>query len=112
MNAGQGFRLGIARALLRNPALLILAEPTETLDNDTKSRLDDAYTQILNGRTTIFLPTRLSTVRRVNRIILLHEGKVEAIGTHAELVKNSPIYRHWEYMNFNAFRSAPGNGET
>ncbi|MEZ6047522.1 MAG: ABC transporter ATP-binding protein [Planctomycetaceae bacterium] len=108
LNAGQSFRLGIARALLRNPALLIVSEPSDALDADTKSRLEDAYSQILQNRTTLFIPTRLSTLRRVNRIVLLHEGKVEAIGTHAELVKNSPIYRHWEYMNFNAYRDADG----
>jgi len=108
LDAGQGFRLGLARALLRNPALMIIAEPTEPIDDDTKSLLDDTYNRICRERTVLFLPTRLPTLRRASQIVLLHRGKVESIGTHAELVKLSPLYRHWEYMHFNEFRN---NGE-
>lgn len=105
LDAGQGFRLGLTRAVLRKPALLIIEEPAETLDDDTKAALDDAYTHVARDRTVIFLPTRLSTVRRCDRIILLNRGKVEAIGSHADLVKASPLYRHWEYIRFNQFRT-------
>ena len=66
--------------------------------------LDDTYNRITRGRTTIFLPTRLSTVRRTDVVVLLHRGKVAAIGSHAEVVKNSEAYRHWEYLRYNAFR--------
>ena len=104
LDVGQGFRLGLARAILRNPALLIVEEPTEALDNDTKTMLDDTYTRMTKGRTTIFLPNRLSTVRRTDLVVLLHRGKVEAMGSHAEVVKNSEAYRHWEYLRYNAFR--------
>jgi ABC-type multidrug transport system fused ATPase/permease subunit len=104
LNAGQALRLGLARAVLRKPALLIIEEPAETLDEDTKSLLDDAYTRIVADRTVIFLPSRLSTLRRADRIVLLHRGKVEETGTYANLVKSSPLYRHWEYVRFNEFR--------
>lgn len=104
LDAGESFRLGLARAMLRDPALLIIEEPEETLDDDTKSLLDDAYQRITEGRTVIFLPSRLSTLRRVDRIVLIHRGKVEAIGRHAELIKQAPLYRHWEYMRYNEFR--------
>jgi ABC-type multidrug transport system fused ATPase/permease subunit len=66
--------------------------------------MDDAYNRILRGRTVLFLPTRLSTLRRADRIVFLHRGKVEAAGKHTDLVKNSPLYRHWEYIRFNEFR--------
>ena len=62
LQIGEAFRLALARAMLRNPAVLIIEEPAESLDDDTKALLDDAYNRILKGRTVIFLPTRLSTV--------------------------------------------------
>jgi ATP-binding cassette, subfamily B, bacterial len=104
LDAGQGFRLGLARAILRNPSLLIVEEPTEALDDDTKQLLDDSYGRIVRGRTVIFLPNRLSTLRRSETVVFLHRGKVEAHGTYHELVKNSSLFRHWEYMHFNQFR--------
>lgn len=109
LDAGQGFRLGLARAILRNPALLIIEEPATPLDDDAKSLLDDVYHRITQSRTVIFLPARMSTLRRADRIVLIHRGKVEAVGTHAELIKTSPLYRHWEYTRFNEFRSLTGN---
>jgi ATP-binding cassette, subfamily B, bacterial len=104
LDAGQGFRLGLARAVLRHPAVLIIEEPTETLDEDTKSLLDDAYNRITRDRTVIFLPTRLSTLRRADSVVFLHRGKVEAQGSYQELVRTSSLFRHWEYMRFNQFR--------
>ena len=102
--AGEAFRIGLARAVLRNPAVMIIEEPLETLDNDTKALLDDAYHRMLQDRTVIFLPTRLSTVRRCSQIVLIHEGRVEAIGSHDKLIRSSALYRHWEYVRFNEFR--------
>jgi ABC-type multidrug transport system fused ATPase/permease subunit len=104
LDAGQGFRLGLARAILRNPSLLVIEEPTEALDEDTKSLLDDSYNRIARGRTVIFLPNRLSTLRRSDSVVFLHHGKVEAQGSYHDLVRSSSLFRHWEYMHFNQFR--------
>ncbi|MFQ5731247.1 MAG: ATP-binding cassette domain-containing protein [Planctomycetaceae bacterium] len=105
LDPGQSFRLSLARALLNDPALLIIEEPPDPLDADTKALLDDAYNRILRGRTAIFLPSRLSTVRRADGIVVLHEGKVAAVGKHQTLASSSPLYRHWEYSRFNEFRN-------
>ncbi|MCY2965966.1 MAG: ABC transporter ATP-binding protein, partial [Planctomycetota bacterium] len=104
LDAGQSFRLGLARALLRKPALLIVEEPDVVLDEDTKSLLDDAYKRISQSRTVLFIPRRLSTLRRCEEIVFIHQGKLAAIGPRDRLVKISPLYRHWEYLNFNEFR--------
>jgi len=104
MEVSQRFRLGLTRAIIRNPALLIIEEPHESLDDDSKALLADAYERICKDRTVIFLPGRLSTVRRCDQVIVLHEGRVAAIGPQAKLVSVSAIYRHWEYLNFNEFR--------
>jgi ABC-type multidrug transport system fused ATPase/permease subunit len=102
LDAGQAFRLALTRAILRKPAVLIIEEPVEALDEDTKNLLDDAYHRIVKDRTVIFLPTRLSTVRRCEQVVLIQEGRVAAAGTHDALVKQSEAYRHWEYVTFNA----------
>ena len=90
--------------MVRNPALLIIEEPAVGLDEDTKGLLVDAYDRICRGRTVIFLPNRMSTVRRTDQVVVLHEGKVAALGSHAQLVTQSPVYRHWEYVNFHEYR--------
>ena len=104
LEPGQAFRIALARAALRKPAVLIVEEPDSPLDDDTKAILDDTYQRISQNRTVIFIPHRLSTVRRCDLIVLLAEGKVAAMGSHAELLKNSEVYRHWEYVSFNTFR--------
>ncbi|MCA9078943.1 MAG: ABC transporter ATP-binding protein [Planctomycetaceae bacterium] len=104
LTPGQAYRLGLARAVLRNPAVLIIEEPQVQFDDDTKSMIDDAYQRIAQNRTVIYLPARLTTVKRCGQIVLLHEGKVEAIGSHSELRKGSELYRHWDYVRFNAYR--------
>lgn len=104
LDAGQRFRLSLARAIARKPALLVIEEPEAVLDGETKAMLDDTYQRIGNDRTLIFLPTRLSTVKKCDRIIVLHEGRVAVDGRHDELVRTSEVYRHWEYLRFNVFR--------
>lgn len=101
---GEAFRLGLARAVLRNPALMVIEEPDVIFDNDTKSLLEDAYQRIFPGRTVIILPSRLSTLRMADWVVVLHKGRVETVGKHANLVKTSEVYRHWEYSRFNEFR--------
>jgi ATP-binding cassette subfamily B protein len=104
MDVAQRFRLGLARAMVRNPAVLIIEEPRIALDEDTKALLADAYDRICRDRTVIFLPGRMSTVRRSDQVLVLNEGRIAAIGPQSKLVNMSPIYRHWEYVNFNEFR--------
>ena len=104
LDPGQTFLLGLARALIRDPALLIIEEPVERLDDDTKSLLDDTYARLAKGRTLVFLPNRLSTVRKADQVVFLHKGRVEAVGTYAKLINSAPLMRHWEYVRFNEFR--------
>ncbi len=105
LDRGQAFRLSLARAIVRQPALLVIEEPNITLDASTKAMLDDAYQRISGNRTLIFLPTRLSTVKKCSRIVLIHEGKIAVDGVHEQLVRSSELYRHWEYVRFNPYRS-------
>ncbi|TWT57532.1 putative multidrug export ATP-binding/permease protein [Thalassoglobus neptunius] len=100
---GEKFQIGLARAVLRDPAVLIIQEPDEILGEDLRAAIDDAYQRLSKGRTLIFLPSRLSTIRRADKVVLLHEGRVEAFGSHNDLRKASELYRHWDYINFNAY---------
>jgi ABC-type multidrug transport system fused ATPase/permease subunit len=104
LDPGQIFRLSLARAAVRSPALLIIEEPQIMLDSETKAMLDDAYQRLSANRTVIFLPFRLSTVKKCQRIVLIHEGRVAVDGVHEQLVRTSELYRHWEYVRFNPFR--------
>ena len=90
--------------MLRDPALLIIEEPLLEMTGDEKAHLEDALRRAAAGRTTIVLPSRISTLRNADRIVLLNRGKVEVVGTHDVLLKKSALYRHWEYMHFNEFR--------
>lgn len=104
LDPGQIFRLSLARAAVREPAILIIEEPSIPLDASTKSMLDDAYQRISVNRTVVFLPTRLSTVKRCSRVVVVHDGRVAVDGPHDQLVRSSELYKHWEYMRFNPFR--------
>ena len=74
LNISEKFRIALARAILRDPALMIIEEPLAPLDDDTKSLLDDTYTRVLAGRTVIFLPHRLSTIRNCDKVYLNLRG--------------------------------------
>ena len=104
LTPGQLFRLGLARAVLRDPAVLIVDEPADGLDEDSKNQLDDTFARVFPGRTVILLPGRMTTLRRADRVLLLNRGRVEAAGPREQLAQTSPLYRHWEYLRFNTFR--------
>lgn len=103
LNVGEQFRIALARAILRDPALVIIEEPTITLDDDTKAMVEDTYNRFLPERTAIFLPHRLSTIKSCDRVYLLHKGRIEAAGLHRELLNTSDLYRHIQYLEFNVF---------
>jgi ATP-binding cassette subfamily B protein len=100
LSVSEQFRIALARAILRDPALLIIEEPEAALDEDTKSLLDDTYNRILTGRTCIFLPHRISTLRSCDTVFLVHKGRVVASGGHKELLAANQLYRHLHYLEF------------
>jgi ABC-type multidrug transport system fused ATPase/permease subunit len=101
LRPGDRFRIALARAILRDPAVLIIEEPHDPLDEETRSILDDTYTRILADRTVIFLPHRLSTLLLCARVVLLHHGRVEVDGAHRELLEGHDLYRHLHYLEYN-----------
>jgi ATP-binding cassette, subfamily B, bacterial len=103
LRPGEQFRIALARAILRDPALLIVEEPYTPLDENTKALIDDTFARVLPGRTTVFLPHRLSTIRNCDTVFLLYNGKIEAQGDHRELLKESELYQHLQYLEFNEF---------
>ncbi|MCA9223642.1 MAG: ABC transporter ATP-binding protein, partial [Planctomycetales bacterium] len=100
----ESLRIALSRALLRNPSLLILEEPPAPPTEAETAELDAAIQRVADGRTLILLPHRLATLRSADKIVLLHEGHVHAMGTHAELIQSSDLYRHINYVRFNPFR--------
>jgi ATP-binding cassette subfamily B protein len=103
LRIGEQFRVALARAILRDPALMIIEEPLTPLDDDTKSLLDDTFARVLSGRTVILLPHRLSTIRSCDRVFLVYNGRIEAAGEHRELLAQNELYRHLQYLEFNEF---------
>ncbi|HEY7156374.1 MAG TPA: ABC transporter ATP-binding protein [Gemmataceae bacterium] len=101
LSISEQFRIALARAILRDPALLIIEEPEVALDEETKALLDDTWSRMLPGRTVIFLPHRISTIRSCDTLFLLHKGHVVASGVHKELLAQNSLYRHLHYLEFN-----------
>jgi ATP-binding cassette subfamily B protein len=97
-------RIGVARALLRDPTLVIVEEPPDEMDSPTADLLDQAIEEIADKRTLIVIPTRLNTLRKLDRVFLFHEGKLVDEGSHTELLQRSELYRHLIYQRFNMFR--------
>ncbi len=92
LSGGQKQRLAIARALLTNPALLVLDDATSSVDAETEGEIQHALDRLMRERTTFVIAHRLSTVMRADMILVLDKGRVAARGTHAELLKSSPLY--------------------
>jgi ATP-binding cassette subfamily B protein len=97
LSHGQRQLLAIARALVYNPAILVLDEATSSVDPESEWRIREAMQQLLAGRTSVTIAHRLSTVRHADRILVLHHGRVHEEGTHAALVTRGGLYaRLWE----------------
>lgn len=93
LSGGQRQRIAIARAILKDPAILILDEATSSLDAKSERLVQDALENLMEGRTTIIIAHRLSTIRKVNRILVIKDGEIAESGTHDELTsQNNGIY--------------------
>ena len=103
-SGGQKQRIALARALLVQPAILIMDDSTSAVDLETEAKIKHALDGLMAGRTTFIVAQRIQSVLNADQIIVLDQGRIHAQGTHAELLTSSPIYRE-------IYQSQMGNGE-
>lgn len=94
LSGGQRQRIAIARALLKNPRLLILDEATSALDAESERLVQDALDRLMTGRTTVVIAHRLTTVQRADRILVLQKGNLVEVGTHLTLLEQQGLYHY------------------
>ncbi len=92
LSGGQKQRLAIARALIRNPRVLILDEATSSLDSESEKLIQESLSRLMQGRTTFVVAHRLSTIQNADRIVVLEHGKIAEIGKHEELLQLGQVY--------------------
>jgi ABC-type multidrug transport system fused ATPase/permease subunit len=103
LSGGQRQRIAIARAVLKNPAILILDEATSSLDSESEGLVQDALDKLMLGRTSIVIAHRLSTIKEANKIVVLHQGVIVEEGTHQELLEiENGFYVKLSKMQMNA----------
>jgi ABC-type multidrug transport system fused ATPase/permease subunit len=100
LSGGQKQRIAIARAILKDPAILILDEATSSLDSESEALVQDALENLMKGRTSFVIAHRLSTIRSADKIVLIDKGIVTESGTHTELMSNNGLYRKLNDMQF------------
>ena len=100
LSGGQRQRLAIARALLLDPAILLLDDPTAAVDPETEKEILEAIENAMRGRTTFIVANRMSTLRRAHRILVLEDGRIVQVGTHDELMSRAGAYRRTAELQF------------
>jgi ABC-type multidrug transport system fused ATPase/permease subunit len=107
LRSGEKLRVALARAILRDPSLIVVEEPEGPLDHDTKALLDDTFERLRAGRTLVILSRRQSVLRSADQVFVLHHGRLAASGTHAELMQSSELYRNLLFQEI-AVAGVPG----
>ncbi len=100
LSGGEKQRLAIARALLKNPPILVLDEATSQLDSQSEVLVQKALKQLMQGRTVFVIAHRLSTVRNANKIVVLNKGEIAEYGSHEELMKKAGLYKKFYQLQF------------